>query len=81
MLRYDTLESFLSKVAVRSDLQKKICRIEHVLIVKVYFERRKIANVFVTHMQGSFRKSLSTATFERKLSIVSLTLDCASEIS
>jgi len=49
--------------------------------VKVYFERRKIANVFVTHMQGSFRKSLSTATFERKLSIVSLTLDCASEIS
>jgi len=36
--------------------------------VKVYFERRKIAKVFVIHMQHSFQKSLSTATSERKLS-------------
>jgi len=38
--------------------------------VKVYFERRKIANVFMTHGQVFFRKSLSKATFERKLSSV-----------
>jgi len=36
--------------------------------MKVYFERRKIAKVFMMHMQDSFRKSLSTATFKRKLS-------------
>jgi len=27
--------------------------------VKVYFERRKIAKVFMTHVQDFFRKSLS----------------------
>jgi len=34
----DTLESFLSKVAFESNLQKELVRIEHVLIVNVYFE-------------------------------------------
>ena len=53
----------------------KLARIEHVLIVKVYFERRQIAKVFVTNVQDSFRKSRSTATFERKLSSVSLPLE------
>jgi len=33
----DTLESFLSKVTLKSNLPKKLSRIEHVLIVKVYF--------------------------------------------
>jgi len=42
--------------------------------VKVSFERRKIAKVFMTHVQVFFRKSLSKATFERKLSSVSLAL-------
>jgi len=42
--------------------------------VKVYFERRKIAKVFMTHVQVFFQKSLSKATFERKLSSVSLAL-------
>ena len=70
----DTLESFLLKVAFESNLRKKLSRIEHVLIVKVSFERRKIANVFMTHVQVFFRKSLSKATFERKLSSVSLAL-------
>ena len=68
----DTLESFLSKVAFESNLRKKLARIEHILIVKVNFERRKIAKVFVTHVQDFFQKSLSKATFERKLSSVSL---------
>ena len=68
----DTLESFLSKVAFQSNLQKKLSRIEHVLIVKVSFERRKIAKVFMTRVQVFFRKSLSKATFQRKLSGVSL---------
>jgi len=40
--------------------------------VKVSFERRKVAKVFVTHVQDFFRKSLSKATVERKLSSVSL---------
>jgi len=44
-------------------------------MVKVYFERRKIAKVFMTHVQDFFRKSLSKATFERKLSSVSLPLE------
>ena len=68
----DTLESFLSKVAFENDSRKKLARIEHVLIVKVYFERRKTAKVFMTHVQDFFRKSLSKATFERKLSSASL---------
>jgi len=70
----DTLESFLSKVAFESNLRKKLSRTEHVLIVKVSFDRRKNAKVFMTHLQVFFRKSLSKATFERKLSSVSLAL-------
>jgi len=70
----DTVESFLSKVAFKSNLRKKRARIEHVLIVKVYFERRKIAKVFMTRVQDFFRKSLLKATFGRKLSSVSLPL-------
>jgi len=73
-LKVVTRESFLSKVAFESNLRKKLARIEHALIVKVYFERRKIAKVFMTHVQDFFRKSLSKATFERKLSSVSLPL-------
>jgi len=68
----DTLESCLSKVTFETNLRKKLARIEHVLIVKVYFERRKIAKVFMTHVQDFFRKSLSITTVERKLSSVSL---------
>jgi len=44
-------------------LQKKLARIDHVLIVKVYFEREKIAKVFMTHALDFCRKSLSKATF------------------
>jgi len=65
----DTLESFLSKVAFESNLRKKLSRREHVLIVKVYFERRKTAEVFMTHRQDFFLWN-----FERKLSGVSLPL-------
>ena len=57
----DTLASFLSKVAFESNLRKKLSRIEHVLMVKVSFERRKIAKSF-----------FSKATFERILASVSL---------
>ena len=42
--------------------------------MKVSFKRRKISKVFMTHVQVFFRKSLSKATFERKLSSVSLAL-------
>jgi len=62
------------KVAFEINLRKKLARTEHVLIVKVYFERRKIAKVFMTHVQDLFWKSLSKATFEKKLSGVSLPL-------
>jgi len=72
----DTLESFLSKVSFESNLRKALAKIEHVLIVKVSFERRKVAKVFMTHVQDFFRKSLSKATFEKKLSSVSLPLGC-----
>ena len=57
-LSNDTLASFLSKVAVEVTCERKLARIEHVLMLKVYFERRKIAKVFMTHVQVSFRKSL-----------------------
>ena len=70
----DTLESFLLKITFESNLRKKLARIEHVLIVTVYFERRKIAKVFMTHVQDFFQKSLLKATFERKISSVSLPL-------
>ena len=43
--------------------ERKLARLEHVLIVKVYFERRKIAKVFMTLMQDSFRKSLRKENF------------------
>jgi len=59
----DTLESFLSKAAFESNSQKKLARTEHVLIVKVSFERRKIAKVFMTHVQDFFRKWLSKDNF------------------
>jgi len=68
----DRLESFLSKVAFDSNLRKKLARTEHVLIVKVYLEIRKIVKVFMTHWKLFFRKSLSKVTFERKLSITTL---------
>ena len=67
-------EVFFRKSLSKVTCEKKLARIEDVLIVKVYFERRKIAKVFMTHVQGFVRKSLSKATFERKLSIVSLSL-------
>ena len=35
-------------MAFESNLRKKLARIEHVLIVKVSFERRKMAKVFMT---------------------------------
>ena len=64
---------FLSQVKY---FRKKLSRIEHVLIVKVSFERRKVAKVFMTQVQVFFRKSLSIAIFERNLSSVSLALGC-----
>jgi len=70
----DTLESFLSKVAFKSDLWKKLARTEHVLIIKVYFERRKIAKVFMTQVQNFFRKSLSKENFLVCHSITTLSL-------
>jgi len=70
----DKQENFLSKVAFEIDLRKKLSRIEHVLIVKISFEIRKIAKVFMPRASflSKVRKSLSKATFERKLSSVSL---------
>ena len=41
------------------------------------FRKKKIANVFVTHVQDFFRKSVSKGTLERKLSDVSLPLGSA----
>jgi len=50
----DTLKSFLSKVAFKSNLRKKLARTELVLIVKVSFKTREIAKVFMTHVQDFF---------------------------
>ena len=68
-------------LSFESCFRKKLARIEHVLIVKVYFEKRKIAKVFTTHVQDFFRKSFSKASFERKLSSVSLPLVDSSFVS
>jgi len=51
--------------------ERNLARTEHVLIVKVYVKRKKW-QVFIAHVQDSFQKPLSTATFERKLYSVSL---------
>ena len=61
----DTSESFLSKVAFESNLRKKLAKIEHVLIVKVDFERRKIAKVSMTHVicKISFESDFRKKTF------------------
>ena len=52
---------FLKKVMTHQKVffRKKLARAERVLIVKVYFERRKIVEVYVTHVQDFFRKRLS----------------------
>ena len=50
-------------------------------VVTPLFERRKIAKVFMTHVQVFFRKSLSKATFEIKLSSVSLALEILCRIA
>jgi len=62
----DTLESFLSKVAVESDLRKKDCK--NRICYNREILRKKIAKVYIKYVQDSFRKSLLTATFKRKLS-------------
>jgi len=68
-----TVESYQTRKTKGSDtLESCLSRIEHVLLVKVSFERRKIVKVFMTHVQVFCQKSLSKATFERKLSSVSL---------
>jgi len=59
-LKVVTLESFLSKVAFESNLRKKPSRIEHVLIMKVSFERRQNCESF-HDTRASF---LSKVTFE-----------------
>ena len=56
----DTLESFLSKDTFGSNLRKKLARIGHVLIVKVSFERRKMAKVSFHDTRARF---LSKVTF------------------
>jgi len=70
----DTLESFLSKVAFESDFQKKACTcvmktFEIFLLSKETFTIRTCSI-----LESFFRKLLSKATFERKLSSVSLPL-------
>ena len=62
----DTLESFLSKVAVKVTCERKLASIEHVLIVKVNSERRKIEKVFMTHVQDSFPKITFDSCFQKK---------------
>jgi len=57
----DTLESFLWKAAFESNLRKKLARMEHALIVKVYFKRRKIA--YNISFESHFRKRLSKENF------------------
>ena len=73
----DTPKSFLSKVAFESNLRKKLSRIEHVLIVKVSFERRKIAKSFHDTRARFLLKVTFEGDFRKKLSSVSLALDLA----
>jgi len=48
-------------------LQKKLTTTEHVLIVKVYFERRKIAKIFMTRarflLKVTFESDFRKKTF------------------
>ena len=55
LLRKQTIVKVVT-VAFEINLRKKLARIEHVLIVKVSFERRKMAKVFMTHVEDYFRK-------------------------
>jgi len=57
--------------------ERKLARIEPVVIMKVYFKRRKIAKVFTTHMQdffySDFRQLLLKENFPENKSVPKIT--------
>ena len=68
----DTLESFLSKVAFERDFRKKTC----MCVMKTFAIFLLLKETFTIRtcsiLESFFRKLLLKATFERKLSDVSL---------
>ena len=76
----DTPESFLSKVAFESNLRKKLSRIEHVLIVKVFFRKKKNGESFHDTRASFLSKVTFESDFRKKLSSVSLALVARSQL-
>jgi len=64
-LQTTKVQSF-SKVAFEGNLRKKLSRIEHVLIVKVSFERRKICESFHNTRAGFLSKITFESDFRKK---------------
>jgi len=71
----DTLESFLSKVTFESDFRKKTCTCVMQSFAIFLLSKETFTIRTCSILESFFRKLLSKATFERKLSSVSLPLD------
>jgi len=65
----NTLESLLSKVAVKSDLRKKTCKNRTCSNRESLFRKKKNCESF-HDTRARFLSKVTTATFERKLSSV-----------
>jgi len=70
----DTLESFLSKVAFESDSRKKTCTCVMKTFASFLLSKETFTIRTCSILESFFCKLLSKATFERKLSSVSLPL-------
>ena len=68
----DTLEIFLSKVAFESDFRKKTCTCVTKTFAIFLLSKETFTIRTCSILESFFRKLLSKATFERKLSGVSL---------
>jgi len=68
----DTLESFLSKVAFERDFRKKSCTCVMKTFAIFLLSKETFTIRTCSILASLFRKLLSKATFERKLSTVSL---------
>jgi len=70
----DTLDSFLSKVAFESDFRKKTCTCDMKTFAIFLISKETFTIRTCPILESFFRKLLSKATLERKLSSVSLPL-------
>jgi len=68
----DTLESFLSKIVFESDFRKKTCTCVMKTFAIFVLSKETFTIRTCSILESFFRKLLSKAIFERKLSSVSL---------